>query len=219
MAPKKCSLWASCPKGSKSPGFKNLELSLTLVFILVCVLMCKVALRMQESARRSQCVAFNPPLYHRPMRLASLPRHHRPTSAYIQPLDDPSVGTRAFTPLPPEPSCSPCNACRTKHVFFQSKKLEMVENVMRSLIVGLPLRGVAGLDATALQTTRFQGFRTVSNPVAIVFDSLGLKLTSGKVVLDGVTGMFQQAQLIAIMGPSGCGKVNPPTVPMPAATF
>jgi ABC-type transport system involved in cytochrome bd biosynthesis fused ATPase/permease subunit len=88
----------------------------------------------------------------------------------------------------------------------------MVENVMKSLIGGLPLT-TGRLDAAALQTTRFQGFCTVSKPVAIVFDSLGLKLTSGKVVLEGVTGMFQQAHLIAIMGPSGCGKVKSPTTP------
>lgn len=56
VAPKKCSLWASCPKGSKSPGFKNLELALTLVFIVICVLLCKVALRMQDRARGNQCV-------------------------------------------------------------------------------------------------------------------------------------------------------------------
>ena len=60
VTPKKCSLWASCPKGSKSPGFKNLELSLTLVFILICVLLCKVALRFQERARRNQYVQKPP---------------------------------------------------------------------------------------------------------------------------------------------------------------
>ena len=87
----------------------------------------------------------------------------------------------------------------------------MVENVLKSLVSGLPLTSPSRLDDAELQGTRFQGFRTVSNPVAIVFDSLGLKLTNGKVVLQGVTGLFQQAHLIAIMGPSGCGKVNPLT--------
>ena len=42
------------------PETLHLELSLTLVFILICVLLCKVALRFQERARRNQYVQKPP---------------------------------------------------------------------------------------------------------------------------------------------------------------
>ena len=46
-------------------------------------------------------------------------------------------------------------------------------------------------------------------PVELRFDELGLELkSSGKRVLDGVTGTFAHSSLNAIMGPSGCGKTS-----------
>jgi ABC-type multidrug transport system ATPase subunit len=89
-------------------------------------------------------------------------------------------------------------------VLRRSWRVTMVENVLSALRLESP---DGGADAAVPSVSaHFQGFHTVAKPLAIVFDSLGLRLTNGKVVLAGVTGVFHQSHMIAIMGPSGCGK-------------
>jgi len=52
-------------------------------------------------------------------------------------------------------------------------------------------------------------FKCGYKPVDIVFEDVGLELkSSGKRVLQGITGRFPPASLVALMGPSGAGKTT-----------
>jgi ABC-type multidrug transport system ATPase subunit len=55
---------------------------------------------------------------------------------------------------------------------------------------------------------QFRGMQQKTGGTTIEFEDLSLKLPSGKLVLEGVTGQFQAGRMCAIMGPSGAGKTT-----------
>ncbi|GIL95431.1 hypothetical protein Vretimale_1456 [Volvox reticuliferus] len=73
------------------------------------------------------------------------------------------------------------------------------------------LKSIKVNQQSALEN-KYRGFGTVSPPITMEFESLGLRIRprGGEVknVLMGVSGSFAPRRLNAILGPSGCGKTT-----------
>eukprot|EP00929_Paragymnodinium_shiwhaense_P018646 TRINITY_DN12970_c0_g1_i1.p1 TRINITY_DN12970_c0_g1~~TRINITY_DN12970_c0_g1_i1.p1 ORF type:complete len:812 (-),score=135.84 TRINITY_DN12970_c0_g1_i1:457-2892(-) len=96
------------------------------------------------------------------------------------------------------------------HQFWQANQSELAEatgvmNDTHSYARHLVQHFMPSFKVSKYQ---FRGMQQHGATVNVAFEDLSLELSSGDVLLKGVTGDFQAGRLCAIMGPSGAGKTT-----------